>query len=419
MISKLFKKENLPLFLIVAAIVFSPDFSLGTIEGGRSIDIRIEDILIVILGLVWIASFLISGKKKTGKPPLFLPILAWLSIGLISVLTNWIFMNIGFSKGFFFFLKEIEFFFLYFYLFYHIRSLNSAKFIVKTWIILGVISILLILLQFTISMKYGEYGPGLFIERGPLPSGGFFLILFANLFNIFLYCCSGLNISKIKKTILALAVLSLIIGVISSGSKTAILGLVMATILSLFFYQMKHRGLKPFFIGLVALFVIGGLFYVISKKIPYILSTRTPIASLFSRVEIWQRQFAAFPENPFNILFGLGKSAFLTAEESHSQYVRNFIETGIIGSLIFLFLIFIIIKKSFQGFSLEKDPFLVGLSSGLLVATLTLLFVSISAEAFIVVRIAEVYWFFAAITMAALSLKKQKNVRNFISRFSL
>jgi len=73
-------------------------------------------------------------------------------------------------------------------------------------------------------------------------------------------------------------------------------------------------------------------------------------------------------------------------------------------------LIFVIIKKSFKGFLSKKNPFIIGLSSGLFVATLTMLLISIPAEAFIVVKIAETYWFFAAITMAVLASKKQENV---------
>lgn len=404
--------QHLPLVLLAAAIALSPSFSAGQIEEEkvRIIEIRIEDILLVILGLIWLANFLISGRKKIEKPPLLFPILAWLGIGFFSLLTNWIFMNIGFSRGFFYFLKEVEFFFLYFYLFYHIKSRDSVKFIVKTWLILGVLNILLVVSQFIRGTRVGAYGPGIFKERGPFPSGGFFLILFIFLFNVLLYYYFRLKISKIKKIILSLAILSLIIGVISSGSRTAILGLVSAVILSTFFYQLKQGGLKPFFIGLIVLLVMGVIFYLLSEKVFYILGLAPEHAfkSLDIRIEIWERQLVAFLDTPFNVLFGLGKSVWLTTEESHNQYVRNFIETGIVGSLIFFILIFAIIKKAFQGFSSGKTPLSIGLSSGLLVATFVMLFTSIAVEGFLVVKPNEVYWFFIALTMAVLSFNKVK-----------
>lgn len=52
--------KNLPLILLTTAIALSPSFSAGMIEGGRVIEIRIEDILIVVLELIWIANFSIS-----------------------------------------------------------------------------------------------------------------------------------------------------------------------------------------------------------------------------------------------------------------------------------------------------------------------------------------------------------------------
>jgi hypothetical protein len=92
--------------------------------------------------------------------------------------------------------------------------------------------------------------------------------------------------------------------------------------------------------------------------------------------------------------------------------MRNFIETGVVGSIAFLFLIFFIIKKSAGYFLRGKDPLLVGLSAGLLTSTVAMLIIAIPAEAFIVIKIAEVYWFFAALALVALCIgKKQDNLK--------
>ena len=408
--------------ILAAAIALSPSFSAGEIAGGRVVEIRAEDILIVILGLVWLANFLISGRKKIEKPPLLLPILAWLGIGFFSVLTNWIFGNLDISRGFFYFLKEIEFFVIYFYVFYHIRSLDSAKFIIKIWILLGLVNVGWIIYQaFKGIHFYGEYGPGRFGEPGAaFPSGGFFLILFIFLFNILLYYYFKLNISNLKKGILIIGIVGLSTGVFSSGSRISFLGLIFALILSFLFYSFKKGFLKPFIISVLILVFMGIIFIFVSSKVPdikrslnleYILAELTT-TNPDSRLSIWKNQLSEFSNYPFAIFFGLGKSVLLTTDESHSQHVRNLIESGIIGSLIFLFLIFVIIKKSWQGFLSGESPFLIGLSGGLLVSTFAMLFISITAEAFVVVRIAEIYWFFAAITMAVLSFGNKQQAAN-------
>lgn len=406
--SKIF--ENFPVILLIFAIAFSPSFSVGKIISERStriIEIRTEDILIAILGLIWIINFLIEGKRKVKKPPLIFPILAWLTIGFFSLLTNWILMNIELSRGLFYFLKEIEFFFLYFYFFYHIKNLDSAKFIIKIWIALGLANVILIFFELLKKIGSGTYGPTMFMEKGPLPSGGFFLILFANLFNIFLYYYSSLNISKIKKIILTLFILSLSAGVVSSNSRTAIFGLFLVIILSLFLYQLKRGGLKPFFIGLIIFFIVSVIFLYVSGKLFRLRPLDQPVTALGPRIEIWKSQIELLPDNLFYILFGMGKSVLLVGEESHSQYIRNFIETGLMGSLIFLFLIFSIIKKSWQGFSFRKDPFSVGLAGGLLISTITMLFISIAAEGFLVVKPNEAYWSFVGLAMAVLTINKE------------
>ncbi|GAG60009.1 unnamed protein product, partial [marine sediment metagenome] len=228
-----------------------------------------------------------------------------------------------------------------------------------------------------------------------------------------LYYYSRLKLSRIKKIILSLGILSLPIGIISSGSRTCILGLILVVVLSLFFYQFKYGVLRSVFILLGLLIIIGVIFSFVSDKVPYILRLQPEIVlkSINNRSEIWKAQIDRVPENLFYYFFGMGKSIRLYGrEESHSQYIRNFIETGLIGSLIFFFLIFVIIKKAFRGFLLRKEPLLIGLSSGLLVSTIAMLFISIAAEGFLVVKINEIYWFFVAITMAALSFNKREIV---------
>jgi hypothetical protein len=66
-------------------------------------------------------------------------------------------------------------------------------------------------------------------------------------------------------------------------------------------------------------------------------------------------------------------------------------------------------KKAFRGFLLSKEPLLIGLSSGLLISTIAMLFISIAAEGFLVVKINEIYWFFVSIMIAALNYKIDEN----------
>jgi hypothetical protein len=125
------------------------------------------------------------------------------------------------------------------------------------------------------------------------------------------------------------------------------------------------------------------------------------------RLEIWQNRFShLWSEGSFYLFFGLGKSF---SDESHNQFVRTLFEAGLIGSLIFFFLILAIFKKTVKSFLYQKDTLKIALSAGIIVSTLAMLIVSIPADAFSVVRISEVYWFFMGMTMAVLTLKTNES----------
>jgi len=414
-------KEFLPVFLITCAIALSPAFSIGGIKSAtgeiRAIEIRVEDILLLILGLIWISNFLISGREKIGKPPLFFPILVWLGVSLIGVLTNLIFANIQANRAFFYFLKEIEFFFLYFYIFYHVKNLNVVRFILKTWVFLALVNVAWIIFELITGLKITYYyGPTIFTEpQGSFPSAGFFLIIFIFLFNVLIYYYLKINISKFKKVILAVSIVSLIIGIFAAASRSNFWGLIIVLPLTIFLYLLKERKIKAFFVSLLVLICATFIFVSILKDLPNLQRTIDFERIKTARVSIWKGEVVDFLKyNPLFSFFGLGKSVMLPSagQESHSQYMRNFIETGIVGSIAFLFLIFFIIKKSAEYFLRGKDPLLVGLSAGLLTSTVAMLIIAIPAEAFIVIKIAEVYWFFAALALVALCIgEKQDNLK--------
>jgi len=411
--------KNLLLFFLAAAIVFSPEAILGKVDGNRAIVVNFVDILLVIFGLIWLFNFFISGGNKIKKPPLFLPIIIWLGIGFISILINWIFSNIPFNRGFFYFLKEIEFFFLYFYLFNHFKKIETTKFIANSWIFLGFLASTFIIYQYVAGWGYGNYGPSLYKEAGPFPSGGFFLILFLNLLNLFIYYYLRLKISVVKKIIFFLLIFLTAVGIFSSGSRTAIVGALFGLFLTLFIYLIKTRKLKALFLVLAIIVVFVIIIFLLRERVDRSILTggavwnpQNVLAGLKAgRVSVWQDQLDAFfQKNPINIFLGLGKSigGMMIHDESHNQYVRNLIETGVIGSFSFFMLIFVILKKAWQGFLLKKNNFLEALSAGLLISTISMLIVSVAVEAFMVVKVAEIYWFFVALTMAVLTLNEEK-----------
>ena len=406
------------LILLAAAIALSPSFSFGSLPDGKAIEIRAEDILIMILGLIWIADFLISGRREIKKPPLLLPVLAWLGIGFASVLTNWILGKLKFERGFFYFLKEIEFFVLYFYVFYEIKNISSAKLIISSWFFLAALNVGYVVYYLLIGAplrKYGEYGIGAICEWGVFPSGCFFLLFFIFLYNIFLYYFFNLNISKFKKLCLGFLSISPVVGAFSSGSKTIFLAVIFSFVLTaMLFFRKRNKLFKKVLATALSLFLMIIFLLLVMARVPVVNERVVKVSSPSGFISDVKRDRINFIKKNFKEI--MNKKSFLLpvlgfgigyVGEAHNQYLRNFIETGIIGSVIFLILIFVVIKTTWQAYLKNEDNLSIGLSAGFLTATLAMLFCSLATEPFIVVKPSEVYWFFGGITMAVLSLNKK------------
>jgi hypothetical protein len=404
----------LSLILLAGAIAFSPSFSAGTLSNGKIIEIRIEDILIFILGFSLLAGFLASGRTVVEKPPLFFFILIWLAVGFLSVLTNWAFANLSLDRGFFYFLKELQFFVFYFYVFWCVKKKDTAELLVNFWLSFAFVNVLYVFYQMVSGFQPGEYGTAAIGEWGVFPTGGFFLMLFIFLFNVFLHYFLFLDISFFKKAGLGFLSLSPILGVFGSASKTVFAAFLFALFLTFLFFFLKRNNLKTILVSGLTIIVIIPMFSFALEKVPDVIRVKEiiPITSL---KPLWQSYlnsrfydvikptFEASLESAFHLPFwGMGKGYI---GEAHNQYLRNFIEVGFLSSFVFLALVFAIIGKSWQGFSLGRNGLVVGLSAGLITATLALLFTSLATEPFIVVKSSSVYWFFAGLTMAVLKLK--------------
>src|SRR3989344_2158592 len=124
------KKELLyvlPVLFLIAAIGLSPSISFGQIPDGHMLEIRAEDVIIVFLALYWLKRLVIDKQKiaraqdpALPRPPLLLPISLWLGFLFATTAMNVFFGNISAANGIFYYGKELEFFFIYFFIYGYI-----------------------------------------------------------------------------------------------------------------------------------------------------------------------------------------------------------------------------------------------------------------------------------------------------------
>jgi O-antigen ligase len=91
-----------------------------------------------------------------------------------------------------------------------------------------------------------------------------------------------------------------------------------------------------------------------------------------------------------------------------SQYPRVLIETGIIGFIAFLYLLYSIFKLAISRMKSASNSYFKGLSIGFFAGFAGLLFHALGANTFIIVRIMEPFWFFAGIIAVLPALERQQ-----------
>jgi O-antigen ligase len=125
--------------------------------------------------------------------------------------------------------------------------------------------------------------------------------------------------------------------------------------------------------------------------------------STSARLVSWQEAIEDLKEHP---ILGYGVTGYKFVD---AQYVRVAAETGLVGLVVFLFLMATIFRESWRVQQAAKDPFNRGVALGFIAGFIGLLFHAIGANTFIIVRIMEPFWFVTAMVMAIPSLESAKD----------
>ncbi len=124
--------------------------------------------------------------------------------------------------------------------------------------------------------------------------------------------------------------------------------------------------------------------------------------SASARIKSWKEGLEDVPEHPI-IGYGVTGYAFMDA-----QYPRVLVETGILGFLAFVYLLYSIFRISLLMVKETQDKYFEGIAVGFLAGFVGLLFHAIGANTFIIVRIMEPFWFVLAMVVALPRLEAQE-----------
>ena len=405
-----FVRTDFGLYVVVFSMLLSPEFGANSGAGiaeGRTIMVRSEDFILIVIGLAWFAKTAVN--KELGivaKTPLNRPILFYIVANIVSTLLGVLLGNVNGTSGFFYVLKYVEYFVVYYMIVNNVHDRDHARRLViaafLTAAIVSVVGIAQIPSGERVSAPFeGEIGE-------PNTFGGYILLMMAIAAGI------ALETHRLRLRTVCVGLIALMsVPFVFTLSRASYLGVVPA-----FFVLAWLTRQRRFMVGLVLLLIVCSPIIVVSmpnvvtQRILYTFEpekgqTTVRIGavaldpSTSARLISFRAAMEGFARRP---VFGYGVTGFAFMD---AQYARVMVETGLVGLAAFLTLLWTVLKSTMTSFRVLQEPEDRGLALGFLAGTVGLLVHAIGSNTFIIVRIMEPFWFFAGVVMILPQLARE------------
>ena len=396
------------LYILIFSMLLSPEINIGETTGptvGRGVTLRFEDFLLIIIGFSWFAKN--AADKELGlfvKTPLNKPIFLYILACSVSTGFGIISGDVEIKSGFFFVLKYVEYFIVFFMIANQLKDIDQVKrfifCILVTCFIVSIIGLLQIPGGERVSAPFeGETGE-------PNTLGGYLLFVGA--------VAAGILIKTENyraKYLLALLIIVMIPPFLFTQSRSSYLGLIPACFILGLLTQRR-----PIIIGLLLIGLLTSPFFLPAQIKDRILFTfkqeesahQVEIGdvrldtSTSARILRLKEVLRDWPEHP---IIGYGVTGYNFVD---AQYPRVLIETGILGLIAFIYLLYSVLRLTINNMKAVKTSYAKGLAIGFMAGYVGLLFHALGANTFIIVRIMEPFWFFAGIIAVLPTLERQQ-----------
>ncbi len=400
-----FVSTEIAIYVLIFATLLSPEFGSRETHGG-GVTLRTEDFLLVIIGFSQLArSALHKDIGLFRSTPLNRPIVFYVLACIFATGLGIMFGRVRSPlAGSFFVLKYAEYYVVYFMVINNLNTKRQAKQYLAAILLTCAIVCVVALAQIPSGERIAAPFEG---ESGePNTLGGYLLLILAVVMSLFL--CSRPEDSQVYKlSLLALCGL-IFIPILFTQSRATWMAII-PTYIALIFLSPK----KLFLIGtLVVAVAIAPLALpkVVKERIMYTVSSEqttyarglqekvggvTFDTSSSARVKMWRAAFRDFPKHP---IFGYGVTGWRFID---AQFLRTLLETGLVGLVAFLYLLWAIYRETWRVYRATKDPFFRSVAMGFLVGVVAMTTHALTANTFIIVRIMEPFWLLAGIVIVA------------------
>lgn len=422
--------------LLILAVSFSPRISLPLDIPGRVFDLRAEDIVIAGLLCGWLCYLML--RPRIYKTPLFIPVVIYLLIVILTTLVNAADKPTNFPKNFIYVLKDLQYILIFFLIANWIRTRSEMENVFRIFLIAGGFNVCWVLIQLLFEIKSPLFGLNISIPKFPGHENrqviytasliGEFSMLSASLYFAFLsflsYSAYLLWPSRNRFTRnlflgfgFLLTASSVVVGV-KISIVVFFVGVFALSVLrgkaALLIWAISLIGLMTFVISLM-IHIFGDGVSIEGFPIHRIIHWKSYLIGE-DRLEIWSM---IMPQLINSFLLGVGKGGNvmingmeLRYEESHNHYIKLIVESGFYGFLAFMFLLIRIGMMTISVF--KNSTYLISkiISSSALCTLLGLCVAAIVQDAFKPVLPNEIFWIFTGLTAAAYRIEKFHNGRH-------
>ena len=396
-----FVRIEFGLYLVIFSMLLSPQLgSGGAVAEGRRIVIRSEDLLLLVVAFSWLAKTAVNKELGlTLKTPLNRPILAYVAATAIATLIGYMTGTVAGYGGVFYVLKYIEYFIVYYMVVNNLVDRRQAWRLVTAAFLTAVIVSLIGLTQIPSGQRVSAPFEGKAGE--PNTFGGYLLLLIAVAGGI------ALETTRLRTRAIYLGLAGMMsIPFMFTLSRTSYVGAIPAVATMAVLSSRRRLMIGGLIVALVASPAVMTLFPdSVMKRVHYTFepergqpTVRVGAVGLdpstSARLISVKQAFEGFTHRP---IFGYGVTGFAFMDQ---QFARTLVETGIVGLATFLALVWAVLKAGVTSYRALTVPEERGLALGFVAGTVGLLGHALGANTFIIVRIMEPFWFFAAIVVA-------------------
>ncbi len=389
------------LYVLVFSMLLGPEIIVGALGTGatlgRGVTLRFDDLLLVLVGLGWLGHMAVShGVGRFLRTPLNRPIVYYTAACMFATLVGILWGRVSPSGGLFFLLKYYEYFFLYFMAVNIVTSRKQVRHLVIATLVTCAIVSLYALWQIPGGERVSAPFEG---DQGePNTLGGYLVFMMGIVAGLLL------TPGAVTQKLPLFGLLGM--GTIALQATLSRASFLAAGVVVLGALEIARRR-SAFLLALLLMGFVITVFIVPNTVTERITHTFTQPkepgqimlgdlridTSTSDRLRSWRAALTYFWSSP---LWGLGITGgpFMDA-----MYPRVLAETGLLGMTAFLYLLWSIFRVGMTTYQSATDPFERGMALGFWMGFTGLMIHAVGANTFIIVRIMEPFWLFAALVV--------------------